>query len=48
MIERGKPVKYNPEDRVTFRLRAPLTVNADPSRVSTPSSDPDRPVLHRR
>jgi hypothetical protein len=47
LIERGKPVKINPEDRVTFRLRAPLTVNADPSRTSSPS-DPERPALRRR
>ncbi len=48
LIERGKPVEYNPEDRVTFRLRAPLTVTGDPSRTSTSPSDPDRPALRRR
>ncbi len=48
LIERGKPVKYNPEDRVTFRLRAPLTVSGDPSRNSSSPSDPDRPALRRR
>lgn len=47
LIDRGKPVQYNPEDRVTFRLRAPLTVTGDPSRISSPA-DPDRPVLRRR
>ena len=47
LIDRGKPVQYNPEDRVTFRLRAPLTVSGDPSRTSSPS-DPDRPALRRR
>ena len=49
MIERGKPVKLNPEDRVTFRLRAPLTVNADGSKLQNAGpSDPERPTLHRR
>lgn len=47
LIERGKPVEYNPEDRVTFRLRAPLTVTGDPARTSSPS-DPDRPAMRRR
>lgn len=47
LIDRGKPVQYNPEDRVTFRLRAPLTVSGDLSRISSPA-DPDRPALRRR
>ncbi len=58
MATRGKPVQFDPETRLTFRLRAPLTVTVDPSRVrqpsyddsgrQRPSDDSGRPRLQRR
>jgi hypothetical protein len=47
MASRGKPVEYPPESRLTFRLRAPITVQADSTRAqSSPLSD--RPYFTRR
>lgn len=48
MGTRGKPVKFDPEARLTFRLKAPLTVTAENDRLQTTRQDPDRPILHRR
>lgn len=52
MATKGKPVKLDPETRLTFRLRAPITVSVDSSRVRTRNDSEDssssRPRLERR
>ncbi len=48
MATKGKPVKFDPETRLTFRLRAPITITADNSRFQNMGDDADRPHLYRR
>lgn len=52
MATRGKPVEFEPEARLTFRLRAPITVSIDNNRVrqsvTRDAYDPGRPRLERR
>ena len=47
---KGKPVKFDPETQLTFRLRAPITVTVDDGRVRPAdyNSDSGRPRLSRR
>lgn len=47
---KGKPVKYEPETRLTFRLRAPVTVTVDGQRLDRYSTNSDNgsPRLQRR
>lgn len=47
---RGKPVKYEPETRLTFRLRAPVTVTVQGQRLNgyDSSGEYGRPRLERR
>jgi hypothetical protein len=47
MATRGKPVKFDPEARLTFRLRAPMTVTVDTARVRSADYE-GRPRLERR
>ena len=47
LASRGKPVEFPPESRLTFRLRAPITVTLDPDRAR-PASYESRPRLQRR
>ena len=48
MTTRGKPVEFEPETRLTFRLRAPLTVTLDTSRIRQAGSSEARPRFERR
>lgn len=49
MSTRGKPVEFEPEARLTFRLRAPITVTMNSDRVRNAGSyDSGRPRLERR
>ncbi len=48
MATRGKPIQFEPETRLTFRLRAPITVMVDSSRARTVGYDEGRPRLQRR
>jgi hypothetical protein len=53
MATKGKPVKFDPETQLTFRLRAPVTVTVDDARVrsadySGDSGSTGRPRLSRR
>lgn len=45
---RGKPVRLDPESRLTFRLRAPITVKIDADRVRHSGEDSSNPRLERR
>ena len=49
---KGKPVKFDPETQLTFRLRAPITVTVDDARVRPADYNSDsgsgRPRLSRR
>ena len=47
LASRGKPVEFPPESRLTFRLRAPITVTLDAARAR-PASYESRPRLERR
>ena len=47
LATRGKPVEFPPESRLTFRLRAPITVTLDPDRAR-PADYEGRPRLERR
>ena len=47
LASRGKPVEFPPESRLTFRLRAPITVTLDPGRAR-PADYEGRPRLERR
>ena len=47
LASRGKPVEFPPESRLTFRLRAPITVTLDPDRAR-PADYESRPRLERR
>ena len=52
MATKGKPVKFDPETQLTFRLRAPITVTVDDARVRPADYNSDsgsgRPRLSRR
>lgn len=52
MATKGKPVKFDPETQLTFRLRAPITVTVDDARVRSADYGNDsgsgRPRLPRR
>ncbi len=47
LATRGKPVEFPPESRLTFRLRAPITVTLDADRAR-PTGYEGRPRLERR
>ena len=47
LASRGKPVEFPPETRLTFRLRAPITVTLDADRAR-PAGYEGRPRLERR
>ena len=47
LASRGKPVEFPPETRLTFRLRAPITVTLDADRAR-PAGYERRPRLERR
>lgn len=47
LATRGKPVEFPPESRLTFRLRAPITVTLDADRAR-PVGYEGRPRLERR
>ena len=47
LATRGKPVEFPPESRLTFRLRAPITVTLDADRAR-PTGHEGRPRLERR
>jgi hypothetical protein len=52
MATKGKPVRFDPETQLTFRLRAPITVTVDDARVRPADYNSDsgsgRPRLSRR
>lgn len=48
---RGKPLKLNPETRLVFRLRSPLTLSTDGTTPAEHTPEPEmsnRPVLRRQ